>query len=228
MTDFQIRLRRRNIPPTDLIEDIQKVSCELGHGAVTAREYDERGLFGVRTVLRKFGTWNNALTNAGLEISNRLDITNEELFENLANVWTFLGRQPFGREVKDRENGSLFSLGTYEKRFGSWNNALIAFAEFINSGTDESPVQTETKPSKAITSVSTRRTPRDINWRLRAKILIRDSCICKMCGDSPAKNPDTVLHVDHMLAWANGGETVEENLQTLCAKCNIGKSDAIF
>jgi 5-methylcytosine-specific restriction endonuclease McrA len=34
-----------------------------------------------------------------------------------------------------------------------------------------------------------------------------------------------VLHVDHKTAWANGGETVLENLQTLCSKCNIGKSD---
>jgi hypothetical protein len=228
VTEFQIRLRRRNIPPNELIEDIQKVSRELGTSAVTARDYDERGLFGVRTILRNFGTWNNALTSAGLEISNRLDIANEELFENLANVWTHLGRQPFGREFKDRENGSLFSLGTYEKRFGSWNNALIAFADFINSGADESATQTLAKTSKAVASTSTRRTSRDINWRLRAKILIRDSCICKMCGDSPAKNPDTVLHVDHILAWANGGETVEENLQTLCAICNIGKSDAIF
>jgi len=31
--------------------------------------------------------------------------------------------------------------------------------------------------------------------------------------------------VDHKKAWANGGETVLENLETLCSKCNIGKSD---
>ena len=48
-----------------------------------------------------------------------------------------------------------------------------------------------------------------------------------LCGDSPAKNPDAVLHVDHILPWSKGGETVEENLQTLCSVCNIGKSDLI-
>jgi 5-methylcytosine-specific restriction endonuclease McrA len=37
-----------------------------------------------------------------------------------------------------------------------------------------------------------------------------------------------VLHVDHIKAWANGGETVLENLQTLCSKCNLGKSDLEF
>ena len=48
-----------------------------------------------------------------------------------------------------------------------------------------------------------------------------------MCGDSPAKNPNTVLHVDHIVAWTNGGEIVEENLQTLCEVCNIGKSNVL-
>ena len=228
MTEFQIRLRRRNIPLTDLIEDIQKVARELGTDAVTARQYDERGLFGVRTVLRKFGTWNDALSEAQLTVSNRLDIPNDELFENLAAVWTKLGRQPFGRELSDKDLGSVISRGTYEKRFGSWNNALLAFAEYINSGRDsfDANISQEINLTKSFATV--RRTPRDINWRLRAKILIRDSCICKMCGNSPAKDPDVVMHVDHVLAWANGGDTVEENLQTLCAKCNIGKSDVIF
>ena len=48
---------------------------------------------------------------------------------------------------------------------------------------------------------------------------------CKKCGRSPATDPSIILHVDHIKAWANGGETVLENLQTLCSMCNIGKSD---
>ncbi|MCW5775769.1 MAG: HNH endonuclease [Phycisphaeraceae bacterium] len=32
-----------------------------------------------------------------------------------------------------------------------------------------------------------------------------------------------MLHVDHILAWSNGGETVLANLQTLCDRCNLGK-----
>ena len=33
------------------------------------------------------------------------------------------------------------------------------------------------------------------------------------------------LHVDHIKPWSKGGETVLENLQTLCATCNLGKSN---
>ncbi len=32
-------------------------------------------------------------------------------------------------------------------------------------------------------------------------------------------------HIDHIKPWSKGGETVLENLQTLCATCNLGKSN---
>ena len=53
----------------------------------------------------------------------------------------------------------------------------------------------------------------------------QDNFKCKNCGRSPATDPTIILHVDHKTAYANGGETVLENLQTLCSKCNIGKSN---
>jgi 5-methylcytosine-specific restriction endonuclease McrA len=36
---------------------------------------------------------------------------------------------------------------------------------------------------------------------------------------------DVRLDIDHILAWDSGGETVMENLQTLCNRCNGGKSN---
>lgn len=225
MTDFQIRLRRRGITAQEILDDIRRVSQVRGTGTVTRLEYDQYGQFGATTALRNFKTWNAAVQAAGLGVATRQDITNEELFENLAAVWTHLGKQPFGRHMSDPSTGSKFSTGTYEKRFGSWNGALIAFGEYLSGNADPSlPAQ---QADSAPASTTGKRTPRDINWRMRAKVLIRDACICKMCGDSPAKNPNAVLHVDHILPWSKGGETVEENLQTLCSICNIGKSDMV-
>lgn len=226
MTDFQIRLRRRGITAQEILDDISRVSQVRGTGTVTSLEYDQYGQFGVTTALRKFKTWNAALEAAGLELSNRQDITNEELFENLAAVWTHLGKQPFGRHLSDRSTGSKFSTKTYEKRFGSWNGALIAFGEYLSGNADSS--LSAQRAESAPPATTGKRTPREINWRMRAKVLIRDACICKMCGDSPAKNSDVVLHVDHIAPWSKGGETVEENLQTLCSICNIGKSDMVL
>lgn len=225
MSDFQIRLRRRGIKPQEILDDIRRVARERDSATVTRLDYDQYGQFGATTALRNFKTWNAALQSAGLEISTRQDITNDELFENLADVWTHLGKQPFGRQMSDPSTGSNFSTGTYEKRFGSWNGALLAFSDYISG--DSKSVRLLDQIEGIVASSASRRTARDINWRLRAKVLIRDSCICKMCGDSPAKNPETILHVDHIVPWSKGGETVEENLQTLCSVCNIGKSDLI-
>jgi hypothetical protein len=225
MSDFRIRLRRRDITNEELLEDIRRVGAELGVDKVTRVAYDERGVFGATTVIRKFGKWNAAISLAGIAPANRLDITDEELFKNLAEIWTTLGRQPYGREMSENVSRGSFSTGTYEKRFGSWNKALIAFSDYISGSRVD--VRSEDLSENIFKVGNMRRTNRNINWRLRAKILIRDSCICRMCGASPAKDDRTRLHVDHIVAWANGGETLEENLQTLCEVCNVGKSDMI-
>ena len=68
-------------------------------------------------------------------------------------------------------------------------------------------------------------TKRDIPVSLRYKIMKRDNFKCCICGSSPAKDPSVELHVDHIMPWSKGGETVESNLQTLCSKCNLGKSN---
>ncbi|MBI5847426.1 MAG: HNH endonuclease [Nitrospirae bacterium] len=52
-----------------------------------------------------------------------------------------------------------------------------------------------------------------------------DRFTCRHCGASPAKMLGVELHVDHIIAWSKGGETVLSNLQTLCSKCNLGKSN---
>lgn len=60
------------------------------------------------------------------------------------------------------------------------------------------------------------RTGRDPSMKLRPEILKRDNFKCWACGSSPAKDPAVELHIDHIIPWSRGGETIEENLQTLC------------
>ena len=67
---------------------------------------------------------------------------------------------------------------------------------------------------------------RVISDKLRYTVLKRDNFKCCACGASPAKDPSVELHIDHIIPWSKGGETTLENLQTLCSKCNIGKSDS--
>ena len=60
---------------------------------------------------------------------------------------------------------------------------------------------------------------------LRWHVLQRDRFTCCACGASPALTLGVELHVDHIVPWSKGGETVLENLQTLCSVCNLGKSN---
>jgi len=226
MTGFKVKLVNRNVTKEDIIANLKEIVADKGVDTITSKEYQDIGSYGVNTILRKFGSWNEALLSAGLSAPNRQYIPDVELFENIANVWTILGRQPFGRELDKSAGHSKFSLGTYEKRYKTWNNTLIEFEKFINGNFDQSDFETSNELiEKSEKQLPQRSTSSKINWRLRAKILIRDNCICQMCGASPAKNPDVVLHVDHIKPYSKGGETIEENLRTLCSVCNIGKSD---
>jgi len=224
MGKFELNLRKRNIPKEELIDDLKRVADLLGRETVTAITYAQKGKFGVNTLLRRFGSWNKALKAAGLKVILSLNIEKEALFENLANVWQYLGRQPVGKDLDKASGWSKFSLGTYEKRFGLWNKALEAFIDYIDNSSVQKDVISENQ-QRDVKRDQLNRTPRKINWRLRAMVLIRDNCICKMCGASLSKDPSIVLHVDHIKPWSKGGQTGLENLQTLCDRCNIGKSN---
>lgn len=70
-----------------------------------------------------------------------------------------------------------------------------------------------------------------INLKLRTKILERDNYTCQLCGstnkDNRSKKQKVILEVDHIKPLTLGGETVEENLWTLCGRCNAGKKSLL-
>ena len=131
----------------------------------------------------------------------------------LSKTRTKLGRQLRYNDLT--KDNSQYSPGTYEKRFGGWRKALGAFVDWANEAKmPELPEQTSSQTSK--------RTPRNINWRLRAQVLMKDGARCKLSAATPQDGAK--LHVDRIKPWANGGKTVLENLQIFCEKCSIGKS----
>jgi hypothetical protein len=218
-----IHFRRRDIPERELIADLRRVARKCRGRTVTMTSYHEEGAFGPGTLIRRFGSWNAALRTAGLNVGHQWGTSDRVLFENLAGVWRKLGRQPTGREM-DKDRGlSRFSHSTYKARFDSWHKALRAFAAFVEK---DSRIDGASLPHKAKRRPARRVSPgRTISWRLRATVLIRDNCLCRMCGASPAKDPAVTLHVDHIKPWSKGGATILGNLQTLCHTCNIGKGD---
>lgn len=63
--------------------------------------------------------------------------------------------------------------------------------------------------------------------KLRDFIKERDNFTCCNCGNSTHIEPNLLLEIDHIIPVSKGGETKEENLQTLCWKCNRSKSNRI-
>ncbi|MGL5724655.1 HNH endonuclease [Cetobacterium sp.] len=64
--------------------------------------------------------------------------------------------------------------------------------------------------------------------KLREFIKIRDNFTCCNCDNSTEIEPNLLLEIDHIIPVSKGGETIEENLQTLCWKCNRAKSNKII
>lgn len=64
--------------------------------------------------------------------------------------------------------------------------------------------------------------PRTITPTMRARVLERDDFRCRRCGRGAR---ETALTIDHITPVARGGKAEFDNLQTLCAECNAGKSD---
>jgi hypothetical protein len=227
---FELEESLRSAPDEELLEDIRLSAKKNGRDTITMAEYEKIGKAHPSTIQRRFGSWPKALKLAGLQPSrSKIGISDEELFENIKLLWISLGRQPRYNEVK--AHTSRFSVGTYENRFRSWSNALKAFVVWVNSDApdlsqDDAEEGKGTTDSAAQMAPAKCRTRREISDRQRFRILVRDGFRCKSCGASPLVRPGIELHVDHILPWSKGGETTDDNLETKCDKCNLGKGNA--
>lgn len=208
----------------ELLVDMNAVVKKLGKTSLTRREYAEHGKYGSYDIESRFGSWNKALEQAGIDITLQRGFGNNDLFEEIERVWVQLGRQPTTTDVK--AGISRYGLTTYIRHFGSWRKALEAFVAYINEDDNSEGIIPKNEAISDITSEEPKhKTKRDVSLRMRFLVLKRDSFKCCMCGASPAKDPSVELHIDHIIPWSKGGETVIDNLQTLCSKCNLGKSN---
>jgi len=216
-----------DISDDELLNDLKRVIQEIEPKKLTQEIYDKKGRFAANTIQHRFG-WNNALKKLGFEISNEYNIPEEDLFKNLEEVWIKRGKQPGKRDMI--KPISKYSERPYISRFGTWQNALESFVDFINKEEAEfkdtgHEVHQERSNELLAGHLKPHLTKRDINLRLRFLVMRRDNFKCVICGRSPATDPKIILHVDHIKAWEKGGETIFENLQTLCSDDNLGKSN---
>lgn len=229
----------KSISLSDMIEDLKRVSKKLEKQTFTSGEYSQYGKYSATSFFRKFGSWNKALIAAGLVSfdhplggGKKNKISEYACIEEIERLWIELGRQPTTIDIKNGK--SKFSIHTYERRFGSWRKALEFFVDYINGKKETTNPITPNDEQIQTTKIQTtgessfeHKTKREINLRLRFTVMRRDGFKCRLCGRSPATDPWVILHIDHILPWSKGGETIIDNLQTLCNDCNLGKSNLI-
>jgi len=219
-----------------LLADLRRVARQLGRDRLGQTEYNRHGRYNSQMMARRFGSWGKAVERAALGTAGHPHADIEALFYNLLAVWLKLGRRPASGEM--RKPLSKFSIRPYLQRFGTWRKAMAAFfawlremdppADALDGGERRYPPGTVlVRPGKR--DLPPRRgghkTQRKPTLRQRFRVMLRDRFCCRLCGRSPATRPGLQLHIDHVVAWSKGGETVDENLQTLCSDCNHGKCD---
>jgi len=245
-----IDLERRTVTLTEdntsLLEELQRVSCLAGTQTITQEQVSQHSKIDVRTFARRFGSWEEAVKQAGLQLSvyaNRYK--DDELFNNLMAVWEAIGRSPKYRDMETPLSG--IPSTAYVVRFGTWRKGLMAFLKWVNTERSETPpIDTELFDSgtKGMsggevhlieTQESQKKEPRMppgqrdrlrvAGPRLRFRVMERDQFRCCLCGRS--QREEVVIEIDHIIPWSDGGRTILENLQTLCSLCNKGKGNAL-
>jgi hypothetical protein len=135
-------------------------------------------------------------------------------------VATFAALFPFQKLVTDLSMGHPTTIDSDLSAFAEWweanGGAIFAPERFgierEQVSKDDEPIDWESDPRTLVTGSQ------------RFRVLDKDDYKCRACGRTPYKDGVT-LHVDHIQPRSKGGTDDDENLQTLCSECNIGKSN---
>lgn len=216
-----------------LISELRRVHALVGKEWLTSEDFNAYSVTSEEAVRRRFGTFRKGLDAAGIRNAphNVRQFTDQECYENIAEVWTRYGRTPQYREMFKAP--SRIQGKTYVTRWGTWRKALKAFVDWANTdgeprASDQPEVNAGALDKPAKRKEQAEADCREVRPGLRFKVFMRDRFRCVACGRSPATHLDIhELHADHILAVVNGGKTILENLQTLCQDCNLGKGRSV-
>lgn len=208
--------KTNKITDEDIKNDLLHVMNDvLKKNKIMLREYLLYGKYGTKAIKNHFGTWNNLLKEVNIDINRTVEhLSKEDIFLIIEELWIQLGRQP---NLSDFESITHHTKKIIISNFSKWSICLQEFVKWENNKKDH-PIFKSGDNIKHLT-------PREPSKSLRYDVLTRDHYKCVICGRSPATDPSVTLHVDHIVPYSLGGETILDNLQTLCEECNLGKSN---
>jgi len=129
LTAANVRLNQENnISEDKLLDELTRLRDELGR-TPTSRDMSERGCYASETYTRKFGNWNTAIQEAGLDLVRERKIQRDDLRSALQDLADELGRLPTHTEMEQK---GKYAVNTYSREFGSWNNVLAGVFGEVN------------------------------------------------------------------------------------------------
>jgi len=140
-----------------------------------------------------------------MEIPTKFGPSREEIIADIQAIATKLGVNGLSHD-RYMINGGLYSKSIICRRFSTWVNAIK------HAGLKSIYRKEVTKRKK-------------LPLGIRYNVFERDGFRCRACGISRDDNDYIVLCVDHIIPLSKGGSSTMDNLQTLCAACNLGKSN---
>lgn len=109
----------------ELLALLQEFAAEHGRPPTATEAADHDDLPTAAAYHHRFGSWNAALTDAGLEPRPSWERrSNEELLADLRALADEHGKYPSKPTVNDHDE--MASAATYQQRFGSWSAAIAA------------------------------------------------------------------------------------------------------
>ena len=115
----------RNTTNDELLQDVKNTAKKLGQKSLSVDDYNRAGVYSYSTLRKRFGSWKNVLTLAGLSIDRRnFYISNNNYIDDIQRVAKQLGKTTI--TITEYEQYGKYSSGKIPKRFGSWKLALEA------------------------------------------------------------------------------------------------------
>jgi hypothetical protein len=119
------------ISKNTIISEIQRVAHEMGVNQLTRSNFSAETGISSWHIYQLFDGWRDACEQAGLKPHfQNIPIEDDDLFEELRRIFLdcsgICTRTKFGKL-------SQYSVDTYKKRFGTWQEILVAFRSWLEN-----------------------------------------------------------------------------------------------
>ncbi len=189
---FKLNINQ-NVSQVDLLDELRRLAQQLGHPS-TSTEMRTQGAYSCKTYQNKFGSWNDALRQAGFKPHREAGVTKQDLLSEIHRLAEDLNRVPTVTEIKSI---GMYSHRCYYDLFEGWEAAVrTAGYEPVGrvSGEDHPHWKEETESL-----------PWAPNWsQQRQRALKRDGFQCRTLGcgvtrEIHRERYEKDIHVHHII-----------------------------